>query len=746
LPAASLVASVLAFLGLTLGGLFYEHTQRIAGAERTQRILAHEDNGNRLIDQARDAATEVALTHAAVELSAFQETIRSEDRLQALGERVAESIGVVERRLELLRSQVAGRERDRLDRARFQTFLNLRNQAQLHASGINLDLSDRMANIRGSARKALAIYARDPKSPETAWSLVDTLPVALIKPEQTRVAESCYDLLLILSQAMQEPTEGLRVLDRAARLRPEPTAAYHLRRAECLARTRDLAGRDREEALAGQRPLVTALDHFLIGREHCFRRQYGQAIRSLDTAVRLDPNQTAAHLLLAVSYYNHQPKRLSEARTSLSTCIGSHPGLLGLYLLRALIYGEEGNIDAAEADYASAIERQPGDDYRYALLVNRGAMYLRAGRLDQSLVDLQAAIRLKPALYQAHTTLAQLHERRRQLEEAARRFTLAIDRSSDPAILAGLYRSRALLYAHRKDLTSEQRSAALHDLDEAIRRQPAESPQAADDHVNRARLLFGAARHDESLTSCDSAIRLVSGHPEAHRQRIATLMALKRYDDVLVSCDAYLAREQPTVEILEISGLARLTTENYPGAISDLTRAIATLPEPQPEVKTRLLNRRGWAYHFADAPRLALADFEASLKLVDDQSDAFCGRGLARIRLGQWRLAVADADTAIRLTRLTPTSEDGADVKSQTYFNAARIYAQAVEYAAREVSREGQRAVSLYRRYHARALALLDEALRHVPDATRRQVILDDPALKPLRLNRGMVSTSKAMN
>jgi hypothetical protein len=81
------------------------------------------------------------------------------------------------------------------------------------------------------------------------------------------------------SQAVK-PALGLRIIERAARLRPAPTAAYHLRLADCLARSGDLAGRGREAKRAGQRLPVTALDHFLIGREQCLARQYDAAIAS----------------------------------------------------------------------------------------------------------------------------------------------------------------------------------------------------------------------------------------------------------------------------------------------------------------------------------------------------------------------------------------------------------------------------------------------------------------------------------
>ncbi len=214
-------------------------------------------------------------------------------------------------------------------------------------------------------------------------------------------------------------------------------------------------------------------------------------------------------------------------------------------------------------------------------------------------------------------------------------------------------------------------------------------------------------------------------------------MDLKRFDDVLASADAYLARGKPVVEVMEIRGLARVARKDHAGAITDFTRALDLTAETEPAQRSRLLNRRGWAYQYADAPRLARTDFEESLRLEPNQSDAYSGRGLALIRLGEWRTAVADAEAGIRHVHAADagsTSEDAAAAQVQALFNAARIYAQAVEFAARDVSREGERAVSLYRQYRNRALDLLDEALKQEPDPARRTEILNDPALRPLRL------------
>src|SRR5262249_30670336 len=151
--------------------------------------------------------------------------------------------------------------------------------------------------------------------------------------------------------------------------------------------------------------------------------------------------------------------------------------------LRARVHGEEGNqalaqvdlgrpddrtplrrqaasaFEAALADYRSALDRLPTDDFRYVLLVNRGGMFLQAVRFAESRADLSAAIQLKPDLYQAHATLGQLHQRQGSLDQASRAFGLAIERTTDPATRVALHRTRALLYAGRRDASAAERAA-----------------------------------------------------------------------------------------------------------------------------------------------------------------------------------------------------------------------------------------------------------------------------------------------
>src|SRR5262249_6620278 len=150
--------------------------------------------------------------------------------------------------------------------------------------------------------------------------------------------------------------------------------------------------------------------------------RYDEAIDLLRTAVQQDLNQTSAHLLLAACYTNVRPRQLSAAMTSLDACIRSHPNLVGLYLLRALIFSEQGSeahsqdaahtaFETAEPGYRPALDPKPNDDVLSASLCNRGLLRLQSGRLDEAATELNAAIRLKANPYEAHTTMAQVLRR-----------------------------------------------------------------------------------------------------------------------------------------------------------------------------------------------------------------------------------------------------------------------------------------------------------------------------------------------
>jgi tetratricopeptide (TPR) repeat protein len=754
LKAAASIVVVLLSSGLIAGRFDYE-----------QKLFARQTAGLILLQKTDLAQSQGELEAAQLELSEFLPSVKDDKRLESLAVRIADKRKRIGDRLLALESEHTKQNRFRAERSDLQKFRALRNEAQLYAARLMVvDPAEHQKALRGTVLAALNLYSHRPEAAASAWSLVEPLPAALDPAEQAEVRGACHDLLLVLAEA-EGGAEGLKILDRAARLFPVPTLGYHLLRAVCLAAVNDSAGRTREaELVKGLKP-VSAFDHLLIGREQFARAQrkgHGQlapaevrqAIHSSQAAIRLDPDQLGARLLLAVVYFNSQ--RFSEAKTNLDTCIRSAPNLLGLYLFRALVCGEEGakalfrvkeakvrsaewRLEAADAfaaaedDYRRALELRPGPDLRYVLLVNRGGMYLRAGRLDEAIGDIEAAVALNAKPYHAHALLAHIRHRQGRLAEAALALDRAIERQPDRP---ELYRARSMLLVRPHDeegskildTTPAQRAQAIRALEQSIQVGANDSRQTADDHAERGRLLFASGNAAEALAAYDEALRIVPDDLKALRLRVVALLALEKHDAVIAACTAYLKQGKTSPDLLELRGQARLARKDFDGAISDCTAALSLVPD-----SPGLHNHRAWAYLLADAFKLALADFDTAIRLDPGLGHAYSGRGLAKVSLGNWRDAIADVETAIRLA--------SGPQKQRAYFNAARVNALSLKCAADELGRQGDAGLALYHRLRERAAALLFDSVRQLPPDQRarfwRDVVASDPALRQFQPGPG---------
>ena len=448
-------------------------------------------------------------------------------------------------------------------------------------------------------------------------------------------------------------------------MRP-PTRAYHLRRAACLTRAGDQPGADRERRAAdGLKPL-TAFDHFLAGQERFARKDFAEASQEFDMALQLQPDHFWAQALSAVCSLQLQTARRGQGRPERLSATGEG--------VRVALHSPRVRIQPDGWDHRDLLEKRPGreavetidrltrrptpitgramklldrtpnEDLRYSVLVNRGVLRFVLRRdLEEAVGQLQAAIRLKPRELEAHAALAKVFQSQDQLEEAVEQFSRAIELSPRKA---ALYRDRADVDLSRAQIDPGAAFAGPGDLEQAIRLEAPDNPVLARDHYNRARLLALDHHDSEALEACDAAIKVDRDYDDAHRLRIELLLRLKRYDDVIRSCDPLIARGKATSAIYELRGLAREEIKDFAGAIEDFTNAMALGGN-----RATLLRRRGWLYIVADAPQLALHDFEAAIRLDATSGDAYNGRGSARLRLGEHRQAVADAEKALSARR-----------------------------------------------------------------------------------------------
>jgi serine/threonine-protein kinase len=539
--------------------------------------------------------------------------------------------------------------------------------------------SANLKTAESSAREALALAGMETASQTPAP--VSDFPA----PRKAETAADCYTLLLVLAGVRgQQPLPGeggkeryreaLRILDRARRLGFQ-TRAYHLRRAHFLEQLgeQEEAGEDRDRAAS--LPPEGALDHFLVGEEHYRRGHWEEARNSFNRALGLQPAHFWAHFFLAVCHLKLQ--HWDAAKADLNACLAQHPDFIWAYLFRSFANEKSASPAEAEADFENALRLNPNEDARYVLFLARGILHFNQRELEEAAADFRSALVLKPEQYNAYLNLAQVDLAQGRFEEAA-----------------------------------EQARAALR------LRPPAQA--VAGYHVERGRNLLREKRYDEAVQACAAALELSPAQPLPHAVRGRALLSLGRYEQAERSFDEYLRNGgEEMSDIFRGRGLARMKRGKYPEAVDDYTRALERAPDAD------VYQHRGWAYFFSDAWKLALRDFAKAIELDPGAGDAYTGRGLARVMMGDYRRAVADAEEALRRKPGTP----------EMMHNIACTFAQAVARAEADLPAEDRK--SLADNYRRRALEAVHQTLAMLrPEegfSFWQEKILPDTALTPVR-------------
>ncbi len=723
-------------------------------------------------DVARSAELKASgdLDEARLILKTLLARLQAHPRLGDLRGRVDAELAVVERRRTELTTRQASLAEFKANLGRFR---RLRDEALFRDAEIEALWRDpttgdpvrgpgRLLKTRDSAREALGIFAGDDGGTPRA------LPEGLEDEQRSEVAAGCYLMLMVLSRATANPLaeedsrhqaqEALRLLDRAERLSPG-SVAIHLRRAYCLDRLGDIeAARVEREKAKTSKP-VDAFDHILFGQE-LSRQGDWESARSHFLAALGDQNDLfIAHALLATAALNCPTPEAAEARAELTYCIHQQPSYAWLYLLRGFASTQmgaalmnvrepgqaetfrskaESRFDEAETDFRTAIGLDLEDDLRYVLLMNRGVMRFLRRREELSASDFREAVTLDASRYNAYASLAQSLRRLGQRREAVEQFDKAI--ALAPGI-AALFRGRAAARTDADKPTPADLRAAVLDLDESASREPEGSRARAEDHAGRARLLLSLDQTPEGLSAAlqaaDAALATDNSLAEAHRVRVKILLELKRFDKAIEACDAALAGlpTSPTDARLHfLRGLGRTGRHDFTAAIEDFTIALTERPDWQ-----EAYLQRGWTYLAANAPEMASHDFEKAIGLAPDDPSGYAGRGVARVRRGQIRPGLFDAEESVRRA--------GPAHSSRILYIAGQSYAQASAWTEAEARRRGRPVSRDALDYESRAETLLRQALEKTPAESRlafwNDYLAKDPALKPLFRNPKLLKRLK---
>jgi eukaryotic-like serine/threonine-protein kinase len=718
--AASLLA--VACVIVLIAGVRFQLNSRSRMLEENQRVTGLREESERILARVR--------THK-VEGATAIETLSRLDGKISLEPKLADVHFEVAGLLEEFRSRRAA-----LDR--YREFFRRHEEALFQDTELtSLNAADNRVAIRKSAMAALEIYGAPGRDIED-WTI--SRLEDLSEPERKEVVRGCYEMLIVLAEAVAVPLPGeaaerqarraIRILDRAAVLLPEPTHAIWMRRAACLERYSDLEGAKRAKSTAAGIQPSGALDQFLSGMERYKQGLLPQAKLHFEAALRVKPNHFWGKCLMAICDLNSRPPNAAEARTYLTACLRDHPDLPWLYVLRGFAYGQSGAaaadpaaaaayFEAALADYREAVACDSGGRYRYAVLANRGLLYFERRNSAEAIADLTEAIALEPRQVNAYVTLAQVHWREQNIDLAMKRLGQAIALSPDqPA----LYRMRARWSLERRDATPEVRAAALADLREAIKREGDENAVTGELRALVARLLLEDKQFEEALHESEASLRINPKNAEVQRSRIVALLELKRYDEAVASCEAYMTAGHKTPELFGLRGLAKSKRRDFAGAIDDYTVALDAQPDD-----AALHLRRGWAYLMKRANDLARRDFDEAIRIDPGSGEAYAGRGSTLAALGQYREAARDAEESLR----------HGDVEAQLVYTAARTMAQAAGGLVQEQRPRGKPDMGAIRAYQDRALELLRRVIDQTPQETRnafwRDVVETDPAFSSIR-------------
>jgi serine/threonine protein kinase/Tfp pilus assembly protein PilF len=708
--AAALLTSAVVVIGSIVGSLIHLNIAlnhaRTEWKHETDRARRAERRfeGQELVYRAESAARSKVWKEVALHAEEVFRRIGDEEELSDLRERAVELRDQAKQHLddEVHFTQFEQHRRDALSR-----------WGLLFGGG---SLADH-EKVQEAARAALEEFHVDPETGD-ALSLSDSYT----KAQQTAIVGGCYELLLMLADAVASPSPGksleeshgqtrqaIRILRRAARL-GLATQAYHRRLAVYYKRLGDEThAREASTQSAATSP-AGALDYFLSGLELYQSSQFAQSGSEFERILLKQPDH-----FWALFYHSLCQLRLHRADAAVAgfnACLGQERSLVWLYVQRALANTERNEFAAADEDFQAALDHQPDKDARYSIHVSRASLRRLQNRLEEAATELNAAIPLRPEPWQARLSLAQVYRSQKNWKDAREQVRLAMSESPG---LAVLYRERARLASDMNDPV-----AATDDYRKAIECETTSPANRAEDHIEIAKIHQRAQKTEDALKEYDAALQEQPGKQQALRGRAESLLELKRYPEAAPAFDQYLKVGPPSAEVLRKRATARTKTEDYMGAVEDYDHAIRLEPS------AALYTRRGLVYLEMSAFKPARLDFEKALKLGPETGDMYAGLGYALVQSGELDLAIKYAEKAIQL----------GPKDHLHFYSVARIYSQAL---AKLSGMDGRREMERRLDYQEEAYRLIYLAHESLPPSQRRQfwkdTIRNDSAIKPLRQN-----------
>ena len=272
----------------------------------------------------------------------------------------------------------------------------------------------------------------------------------------------------------------------------------------------------------------TASDYFQDAVQHRQRGEFEQAIKYIDKAIELDPDETV-HLSFR-GLINRNLKRYEDALRDITRAIELEPDKAIHHYLRGQVNRNLKRYEDALSDFTKAIELEPDKAFYYT---SRGLVNRDLEKHEDALRDITRAIELEPDKAVSHYSRGQVNRDLKRYEDALRDINKAIELEPDKAV----------------------------------------------SHYSRGQVNHDLKRYEDALRDINKAIELEPDKAVSHYSRGQVNHDLKRYEDALRDITRAIELEPDYAFYYTSRGLVNRDLEKHEDALSDFTKAIELDPD-----------------------------------------------------------------------------------------------------------------------------------------------------------------------
>lgn len=329
---------------------------------------------------------------------------------------------------------------------------------------------------------------------------------------------------------------------------------------------------------------------FWVGRRYMLNKDYQEAIRTLNTLLRVDEEAYEGYFLRGIAKFN------------LNDLIG------------------------AEADFSIAIDKNPVYTIAYTY---RAITRLRLGNYDDALGDFREAIELRPDLPGPYYSRGITRLLNQQFEEAIRDFDQFILQENK---VADAYIGRGEAYLNLKDTVR-----AYEDFDRAVRTNR-EYPAG---YNRRGTLYMQQKRFAEAEADFDKAIRCDSNYLYSFFNRALVYANTNRPVKALADFDRVLELDSTNALTYFNRALLRTQIGDYNRALEDYNQVALYAPG-----NVLVYFNRATLYTQLGDLEHAEQDYTSAIELYPDFANAYINRSNLRYALRNPEGAKADREIA----------------------------------------------------------------------------------------------------